>query len=178
MKNMVFAFIIGGIVFGTITGVVAYNYNAKDVSYNDTTVENALNELKNNRINENVFGEIISNQNLGTRVAGGRETSINLNKGKYLVIVNSGYSVANSSSTTQSSDYQLILNCSSECNKKFITGKKYQPLGSSHGLDTYTSLYYVEILTDNTKLSSIGITTPSTASVAGHYTALQTVKVN
>ena len=56
MKKILLGIVIGGLVFGTITGVVALNYNAKDIGYTpkDTsweveTVEDALKDLKDNR---------------------------------------------------------------------------------------------------------------------------------
>ena len=63
-KKIILSFILGGIVFGTISGVVAYNYNAKDVSYepsdstwNVNSVEGALGSLytksKNYKFNDN-----------------------------------------------------------------------------------------------------------------------------
>ena len=54
MKKVVFAFILGVIITGSIAGVVAYNYDAKDVSFTPTdsdwnvnNVEDAIKSLKN-----------------------------------------------------------------------------------------------------------------------------------
>lgn len=53
IKNNIIGFILGLIVAGSIAGVVAYNYNAKDVGFNPsdskwkvTNVKDALNDLK------------------------------------------------------------------------------------------------------------------------------------
>ena len=59
MKKFILGVIIGGIVFGTITGVIAYSYNAKNISYtpNDSswnveTVEDALKDLKTTSVKD------------------------------------------------------------------------------------------------------------------------------
>ena len=52
LNSKLFIFILGGIIFGSITGVVAYTINAKDVTYtpkdnnwNVKNVEEAINDL-------------------------------------------------------------------------------------------------------------------------------------
>ena len=61
MKKTIFAFLLGVILTGSIAGVVAYNYNAKDVSYTPTdnnwnvnNVEDAIKELRNSH-NSNII---------------------------------------------------------------------------------------------------------------------------
>ena len=53
IKNPIFTFIIGLVLAGSVVGVVAYNYNAKDIKYNPSddswnvnNVEDAINDLK------------------------------------------------------------------------------------------------------------------------------------
>lgn len=45
MKKVILCFVLGAIIFGSITGVIAYNYNATDVAYGETTVDAALKDL-------------------------------------------------------------------------------------------------------------------------------------
>ena len=54
MKKVIISFVLGAIIFGSISGVIAYNYNAKDIEYtpsdstwNVNTVGDAIDELKN-----------------------------------------------------------------------------------------------------------------------------------
>ena len=56
MKKFILGIVIGGIVFGTIGSVVAYNYNAKDIGYtpsdsswNVNNVSDAIKDLKNGK---------------------------------------------------------------------------------------------------------------------------------
>ncbi len=42
--NKIFMFILGGIIFSSIT-IFAYTYRASDISYKDSNVEDSLNEL-------------------------------------------------------------------------------------------------------------------------------------
>ena len=44
IKNPIFTFIVGAIIFGTI-GVYAVSVASKDVTYNNTNVESAINDL-------------------------------------------------------------------------------------------------------------------------------------
>lgn len=45
-KSILLAFILGVVITGSI-GAVALNINANEISYNDTTVDSALNTLYN-----------------------------------------------------------------------------------------------------------------------------------
>ena len=51
MKKYIIGFILGAIIFGGITGVVAYNLNANEVSYGTGTVKDAIDGLYNKKVN-------------------------------------------------------------------------------------------------------------------------------
>ena len=71
INSKIFAFILGAVLFSGIT-VYATNYLAKDVTYKDTNVENALNDLYENMNNDNcVTGTVKHNAN----------TQLNINLG-------------------------------------------------------------------------------------------------
>ena len=62
MKKTVFAFLLGVVLTGSIAGVVAYNYNAKDVSYtpndnnwNVNNVEDAIKDLREIQSKKTIF---------------------------------------------------------------------------------------------------------------------------
>ena len=61
IKNPIFTFIIGLVLAGSVVGVVAYNYNAKDIGYTPSdsswevnNVEEALKDLKANHSASNI----------------------------------------------------------------------------------------------------------------------------
>ena len=51
LKSRIFIFTLGGLIFSGITAVVALNVRADDISYGNTTVKDALDELYTNRDN-------------------------------------------------------------------------------------------------------------------------------
>ena len=72
MKKTVFAFLLGVVLTGSIAGVVAYNYNAKDVSYtpndnnwNVNNVEDAIKDLKNTNNSNIIYHEGTINADSG-----------------------------------------------------------------------------------------------------------------
>lgn len=89
MKKMFFAFILGGIIFGSIAGVVAYNYNAKDISYtpNDSSwnvdnIDAAIKDMHSNIINLAAEKENLQNQlnSLDTKTSSVQFTSTTASK--------------------------------------------------------------------------------------------------
>ena len=83
IKNNIIGFILGSIIFGSIGSAVAYNYNAKDVSYKNTNVEDALKDLYDGKVNFNDL-ELIRNANTGYRESY-KSTSVTLQPGKYII---------------------------------------------------------------------------------------------
>lgn len=155
-KNILLVLI--GIVIGITSTVLASNYLASEVVYNDTTVDSALDELYtrtdttitnlNNQIEElnNNMSNTIAMNTFGTPLYhelygngdGNRTASINLSKGKYLVVATNGYGWTSGNITTPESNenYQSdsvsyknnIITCTN-CDKTYLSG--YYNLGAS-----------------------------------------------
>ena len=95
MKKVVFAFILGLITAGSIAGVVAFNYDAKDISYtpkdsnwNVKTVEEALKDLKTNPSNINISEDLTINTSEVTTVSMKITVNQSFNNALYIYSVN------------------------------------------------------------------------------------------
>ena len=99
-KSNIFSFLLGAIIFGGITGVAAYSIFADNIGYtpSDTTwkkangeaienVKDAIDELytKASQSQVNNIKFLNSNGIVGTAISN-RKASINLSKGKYLIV--------------------------------------------------------------------------------------------
>ena len=118
IKNNVLGFILGAIIFSGIT-VYATSYLAKDVTYKDTNVETALNDLYDNLSNidgtEKYYNSVYSSIRYATN-----SVTLEVPKGKY--ICNATYA-ASSANTTQSKHEDTISTHSYEiegCSEKNI----------------------------------------------------------
>ena len=146
-KNPIFTFILGGILFGSITGVVAYSYSSNDISYtpkdtnwNVDNVGSAIDDLYNNRISENAFGTVLYSSSQGDKI-GKRSTSLNVSNNNL-----------NTSEFNLGSDYEnLSCNNADNCTIKQL-GKYWNRIRpssmSSCGYTHYSVmsyLYYVDV---------------------------------
>ena len=90
IRNPLFTFVLGAIIFSSVVGVVAYNYNAKDISYtpkdsnwNVDNVEDAIKDLKNNKGYSSL--EFVKNSSvLTSNGATSKSENITLEKGNYI----------------------------------------------------------------------------------------------
>lgn len=123
MKKNIFFFILGAIIFGSIGSVVAYNYNAKDVSYTPSddswdvnNVEDALKTLYQNK-NKDIIDRLkISVDSIKYSESYGirdkRSTALDLDKGSYMIYIaisNTGNSDANTQSTAYDNSTNTII---------------------------------------------------------------------
>ena len=67
MKNIIIGIIIGGMIFGTIGVVASTTISSKNVTYQDKTVDNALNELYNEAVTgKELVAAAITNKGINT----------------------------------------------------------------------------------------------------------------
>lgn len=160
IKNPLLSFILGSIIFGGLGSVVAYNlkanqitYTPKDTTWNVNNVEDAINDLKSNW--EPLFGSAIYNSSAGDMITT-RTTSLDLAKGKYLVIIN--YAQAWPGELAEvAKESDLSLTCkNNNCEYKRLTG--YYNGGHATGksgtiyISMYTiyNLFYVNVKENDT----------------------------
>ena len=90
-KYLLIGFILGGLVFGTIGTVVAYNYNAKDIGYTpkDTSwdVNNVGDALKDLKDNKKIDLDLLWTNPTPTSAFSAQTINLDLSNYKYLGIV-------------------------------------------------------------------------------------------
>ena len=187
MKKLIIAFILGGVVFGSITGVVAYNYNAKDVSYtpsdsnwNVDNVEDAIKDLKVYKdigdFNKTNFGDTVINNSYGNGSL--KTTSLELEPGNYLINVVAADAYGSSDSTTYNriDNDGMSINCDDNCSYKKISNRYLSYRYSTNNNLRATavgSLYLVSIKSKTTISSSYnsGTSNSSTHTISMYMTA-------
>ena len=92
LKSRLLAFILGAIIFGSV-GVLASQIFARDISYGNTNVESALNDLYS-KANEDIISKLSLTTSfeysVGVRT-GPKTMSINVGSGSYLIVFSSSY---------------------------------------------------------------------------------------
>lgn len=87
VKNNIFGFIIGVVLCTAIIGV--YAITASEVTYKETTVDNALNNLYT-EVNKNLIDKMDLTANFqtsyGYRTGNGRSVAVDLTEGDYLLV--------------------------------------------------------------------------------------------
>ena len=172
-KNSLFTFILGGIIFSSISVLAVTALNASQISYtdyqnNETTVEAALDNVYsklNSKIALNTFGTATHTISHGN-VISTRTATLTLNKGKYLLYKNSvvGY---HTNSTTDYPNVDTLSNisnsisCTNNCVKEniFSLADRIRSTGTIGSTNYYTitsgnyHLFYVEVVEDGTEIS-------------------------
>jgi hypothetical protein len=95
LKSRLFIFILGGIIFGSITGVVAYTINASNVEYKPSwtkengesinNVKEAIDELYNKTNNNITFykkSNILTSNGINSTTE-----NINIEDGKFIIVI-------------------------------------------------------------------------------------------
>ena len=159
MKTNILSFILGAIIFMGIGVYAGTRISADQIEYKDTTVDLALNDLYTLATSPFSYTAITPNSSQGERIAT-RNTSVTLNKGKYILVTggvqNSFQSsaintVGNAIYATISCDnceYQLISSRQVTSSPSQTYNGNYMTIGS------HFRIYYVEISEDNTVVSA------------------------
>ncbi len=100
IKNSLFTFILGSLIFGSLTMVSAYNYIANNISFKPTdtnwknedgtditNTEQAINSLYKRIQNKNI-SLYVSGNDVSTASTSNRTITKTLPKGKYIIILN------------------------------------------------------------------------------------------
>lgn len=198
MKKTIITVIITAVICINGTALAVSGINANQVSYTDinnqeTTVNLALDNLYNNldsRIIMNTFGEAQYATSYGDRIAN-RTATINLNKGKYLLIdtkafdfyaTGTNYPSAYENANNSGLNYKNLSCSSSNCTINYLGGyynrvrsSSSSNLGYQHVVG-FTITYYVEIKENNDTISAYindGVTTYN-----GEYETLIAIPIN
>lgn len=157
MKKYILGLITGILICGGIGIVIATTYRASDISYspNDNTwnvinVQGAIDDLKN-EVNLEIKDHYFETS-YGTQTPDRSVTKL-LNKGKYIVIVTDGIGTKyNNGNTVLETDIMSIV-CDKQCN--ISKADEHFVHSSSWGYyHMYSSIYLLDVLEDNTTISS------------------------
>ena len=181
-KNPIFTFIIGAIIFSSITAIAVTQINANQVSYTDSNnreikLDKALDEVYANlgtKMAINTFGTALINSSYGDRIAN-RTASQQLPKGKYIVVDLKGINFQSNVHPTNVGEAPSDINyknlsCSNSnsCVISLITSyygliRATELSNSYYDHNVYFAyVYYVEVVDNTTTISSYindGVTT-------------------
>ena len=178
--NKVFIFLLGAILFGT-TGVIAGSLIARDITFDNTksqlknsnnqnvdNVQDAIDALYTKASSDPVFGNVISNRSVGYNLgSNNRNTDLELNKGKYFVVIifTIGFETSNNTDSRyglyNSTSARRNISCTNNCNINALGG--VCSVGNNDNPDAnskYKSslvinfLYYIDVVEDNTIITS------------------------
>lgn len=150
MKKNIILVLITAII--CISGtVLATNISADQIQYDEnTTVKDKLDDLYDKANREPQFGTALYSNSSGDQLAS-RTGSLNLTKGKYIVLV--GLVSAYLQSTTESKTISGVpLTCSNDCTTQKISSYGVAQTSSAKSADSnysklgvQTSIYYVKL---------------------------------
>ena len=166
-KNPIFTFIIGAIIFSSITAIAVTQINANQVSYTDSNnreikLDKALDEVYANLDTKKVLNSFGTTQyatSQGSKIAP-RNVSLQLTKGKYIVFDYKGHNWRTTATTYQSTfgaienastSYKNLACESNSCIINDISGYANMIMPAKDSSNYYNQLiveafvYYVEI---------------------------------
>ena len=157
-SSRIFTFVLG---FIAASAIGVYAINAGEITYKSTTVEGAINELYNLSLRDLTFDNIITNGSYGDQEEN-RSASITLNTGKYLVIAmkNRGWATSSTITTTRNNTGYAGIDCTNNCTYQQLSTYEYLGIPSSAisgvypRLNTRVTLFYVDVVADNTTVST------------------------
>lgn len=165
LKSRVFFFVLGLIIAGSI-GVYA-TMAASSITYNNTTVDLALDDLYNNLDSKmvlNTFGTPLYTYSQGDRLASRTVSLSNLSVGKYLVFYSVGTGYTGGSPTYGEQLSTGSFSCtSSNCDISILSGyhtaqKASTPISGTSAyisVDARTNVAIVNIREDNDTLNLV-----------------------
>ena len=151
LKSRLFSFILGLIVMAGIAGV--YAINASDITYNNTTVDAAIDDLYNLANAPLTFGTPITAETLTTMSMDERQQTIELPAGKYILTATINYAwIRNGTLSNVYEQVNIGISGSTSPSIRKISCKKYQQTGTTAYINNnyvadlvQNCVYYVEL---------------------------------
>lgn len=191
LKNPVFTFILGAIIFSTISVLAVTGINASQISYidsnnNETTVDLVLDDLYSRANKVYTSSDITAATDQGDGQST-RTQSITLNKGKYIITANGALGWPSTGSTSKSINASTgNISCTNNCTIRVIYGHYNEPHSSNPstsnntyntiGIHTYT--YYVVVTADNTSVTVQQTTSHNNPSILAQVVQITAIKLN
>lgn len=159
MKNnlkIIITFIIGVILTASISVYAAIKYQASEIEYNNTPLNEVLNDLYDKADNNFSFGSASYVEELTTVNNNQNEQNTKLNKGKYIIsfVRTRSYVRNGTNEWTRNSDYELLCK-NNNCSITELSNREYSKTGTTATtagnitIICANNLYYVDVLEDN-----------------------------
>ena len=190
-KKNIFSFVLGAVIFGCIGVVSAYAIFANEISYSpidsDWEVENvqtAIDDLQGMCSKKLDFERYAFNDSYGNSVSS-RTVQVTLPVGKYIVMAefNRAWNGPASNVSRDITSIGVPITCSKECTSNNVANYIYGNRGTQVGANNnyvkyiaYTSIYYVQVLTDDTTITTTFNTDAS--NVAPSNVDISAIKIN
>ena len=174
IKNPIFTFILGAIIFGSIGSVVAYNYNAKDIGYtpSDNTWEvnnvgDALKDLKDQKDENKTYSFIDKGieEFQGSRIQNKTLTKT-IDKGKYIVATADSFAFGSVTGTTYKGNGYNKMECNKDCDIEILNNQYLETYKSTSADMLEMRLFYINIKEDLTTITFTGQVNPSRSDYA------------
>lgn len=183
LKSRIFLVIVTALVFTGI-GAFADNIFANQVTYNDTTLDLALNSLYTMANGVYTSSNITSNSSYGNAQAT-RSTTITLSKGKYIIATSNALSWPATASTSSSSELTSSnLSCTNNCTISRIYGWANEPHSTVATNDKYQTvalnmrLFVVDVTEDGTIITASTGTSNSNPSSLAQAIQIAALKID
>ena len=155
LKNSIFTFILGGLVFGSFGVLATISYQANQIIYNNTPLNEVLDDLYDRTDNEITITDSAYDETLSVISSDNRRQNIELTKGRWIVtfVRSSSWNRNAETNSTANSSYSLV--CSNGNTVTTLTGKSYQKSGTSPVNNSYITgrifenMYIANINNDN-----------------------------
>ena len=198
IKNNI-RFIFGVLIGILISGATVYaiNISSNNIPYDNTnsglestTVEGAINELyqdASRKMGLNTFGTALYAETLTTMKATATDTSVELAKGKYILVVITNQMTHPQSTASATLEASLNISCDSNtCVKNLISDRTYVKTGTTKysntnaylRMDISVSTYYIEILNDTDTIHYLKAADSSAHTYLPQVYSFQAIPIN
>ena len=152
-KNTILGLVVGIIISGVTVYAVETKYKADNIQYKETTVKAALDYLYSNNLIERNIENVLFSESYGTQDMN-RSVSLDLTKGKYLVVANTSEGVKDRwGDNNPTNGYLGKLECSNDNCEINVVKSRYYGLNGNHATLFHSlAIFKVEIKDENETL--------------------------
>lgn len=191
-------FILGVLVGILISGITVYavNISSNNVEYDNTNsglqsnnVEGAINELYQGvsaKLPINTFNSALYKETLTTRTTAPTDTTLDLSKGKYIVVLVNNTLFTPSASNNRVESQSIGLSCTSNnCIINLLSNRYFVKSGTSKyttnnyiASNLWVSTYYIQINEETDVIHNYFYGSPSTMTTIPHIYSIQAIPIN
>lgn len=191
-------FILGVLVGILISGITVYavNISSSNVEYDNTNsglqsnnVEGAINELYQGvsaKLPINTFNSALYKETLTTRTTAPTDTTLDLSKGKYIVVLVNNTLFTPSANNNRVESQSIGLSCTSNnCIINLLSNRYFVKSGTSKyttnnyiASNLWVSTYYIQINEETDVIHNYFAGSASTLTTIPHIYSIQAIPIN